>query len=160
VLGCLWLYEGGRTHEWLGYGALGVAALRTLAGIAGTAPDSPARFARFVRGPSATWAYARAVARGRETRHLGHNPLGAWMIVALLACALLAGATGALYVTDRWWGDEAMITTHALAGWALLALLPLHVGGAVFTSRRHRENLVRAMVDGRKRAPSGDDVPA
>jgi cytochrome b len=160
VIACLLLHEGGRAHELLGYAALAVALLRTLAGFLGTAPASPARFARFVHGPAATGAYLRAMRAGREPRHLGHNPLGAWMIVALLAAALLAGASGALYVTDRYWGDERVIGLHAVAGWSLLALLPLHIAGAVLTSRRHRENLVRAMVDGRKRAATGDDVPA
>jgi cytochrome b len=160
VIGCLLLHEGGSWHEALGYGALVVSALRLLAGWFVTPADSPARFARFVAGPAATWSYARALWRGREPRHIGHNPLGGWMVMALLLTALAAGASGALYVTDRYWGDEHVLLLHAVTGWGLLVLLPLHLAGVVFTSLRHRENLVRAMLDGRKRAPGPGDLPA
>jgi cytochrome b len=160
VIGCLILFEGGRLHEALGYLALAVAAARLVAGLAGTAAHSSARFGHFVAGPRATLNYARAVWAHREARHLGHNPLGGWMVLALLLAALAAGASGALYVTDRFWGDALVHALHALAGWGLLVLVPLHVAGVVFTSVRQRENLARAMLDGRKRAPEGDDVPA
>jgi cytochrome b len=159
VLGCLAMFEGGRWHELLGYGALVVAALRLGIGGVGLRRDSPARFGRFVLGPAATWRYACSVRAGREPRHLGHNPLGGWMVLALLLAALVAAASGALYVTDRFWGDEAVWRWHAIAGWSLLGLFPLHLAGVVFTSIRHRENLVRAMVDGRKRAPAPGDMP-
>lgn len=155
VTGCLVLVDGGPLHERLGYAALGAAGWRVLAGFAGPRRD---RFAAFVRGPGATLAYARALAAHREPRHLGHNPLGGWMIVALLAAALLAAGSGALYVTDRFWGDDAVYRWHRLGGWALAALLPLHLAGVAFTSRRQRENLARAMVTGRKRAPGPGDV--
>ena len=159
VLACLVLYEGGRWHEWLGYTALGVSALRLLAGFWGPAAHSPARFARFLVGPASLWRYTRQVIAGREPRHLGHNPLGGWMVLALLLMALAAGGSGALYVTDRYWGDEHVMLLHALAGWGLLVLVPLHLAGVVFTSLRHRENLVRSMVDGRKQAPEPGDLP-
>lgn len=158
VIGCGLLYEGGPWHEGLGHAALALALARLLAGFVGPGPRSPARFARFVHGPRATWAYARQVAAGTEPRHVGHNPLGAWMMLALLLGALAAAGLGALYVTDRFWGDETVWRLHALAGWAVLALVPLHVAGAVMASRRHRENLVRAMLDGRKRPPAGSDI--
>ena len=160
VIGCLLLHEGGRWHEALGYTALAVAALRLAAGLFGTPTTSPARFSRFVAGPRATLSYARSVWAGREPRHLGHNPLGGWMVLALLVAAVLAGGSGAAYVTDRFWGDERVLLLHALVGWGLLVLLPLHIAGVVFTSLRHRENLVRAMVDGRKRAAGPGDLPA
>jgi cytochrome b len=160
VIGCLLLYRGGPVHEALGYVALAVAVLRVATGLVGVRADSPARFGRFVPGPRATWAYLRTLLAGREARHVGHNPLGAWMVVALLAVALTAGGSGALYVTDRYWGDERVLLLHAVGGWGLLVLLPLHIAGVVFTSMRQRENLVRAMIDGRKRAPGPDDVPA
>ena len=53
------------------------------------------------------------------------------MVVALLFTALMAGASGALYVTDRFWGDETVWRWHAIAGWGLLALVPLHLAGVV-----------------------------
>lgn len=155
VLGCLWLHEGGPVHEALGYAALGIVVLRIAWGFGGR---GHARFADFVRAPGVVVAYARAVAAGREARHLGHNPLGGWMIVALLGCGLVAGASGALYVTDRFWGEAWVIRVHEVFSWSFALLVPLHVGGVVLASRRHRENLALAMLTGRKRDAAPGDV--
>lgn len=149
VLAALWLHEGGAWHMRLGYAALTLAAWRVVRGFAG--PEGE-RFGAFVRGPRATLAYALDVLSGRESRHLNHNPLGAWMVVALLLAALIAGASGALYDTDLFWGNPVVYAVHAAGGWAFAGLVPLHVAGVALESWRHRENLVRAMVDGTKRA--------
>ncbi len=156
VIACLVLHEGGRWHEALGYAALALALARTAGGFVARTPRL--RFRAFVRGLHATLGYARALLGHAEPRHLGHNPLGGWMILALLACAALAGASGALYTTDRFWGDPVVYTLHQVAGWSLALLAPLHVAGVAFTSRRQRENLVAAMLCGRKRAPAPGDV--
>ncbi len=155
VLACLWLFEGGPWHERLGYAALLLAAWRTAMGWLARAAHL--RFASFVHSPAATWAYARAVLARREPRHLGHNPLGGWMIVALLGAALIAGASGALYATDRFWGDAALYAVHQASGWSFALLIPLHFGGVVLTSILQRENLIGAMFTGRKRAPAAGD---
>lgn len=151
VIGALLLHEGGPWHLRLGYAALAVVAWRTLLGF--TTHDRFTRFAAFVRGPATTWAYARDVLARREAHHLGHNPLGGWMIVALLATAAAAGISGALYDTDAFWGDPLVYGIHQVAGWLLAVMVPLHVAGVVFTSRRQGENLLKAMLTGRKRRP-------
>lgn len=156
VISCLVLHEGGPWHERLGYAALAVALWRLVVGFTARAPQL--RFGVFVKGLSATLAYARSVHAGQERRHLGHNPLGGWMIVALLACAATAAGSGALYATDAFWGDDRVYTVHRIAGWSLSVLVPLHVLGALLASRRHRENLVRAMLTGDKPAAGPNDV--
>ena len=108
--------------------------------------------------PARLWRYAALALRGAEPRHVGHNPAGGWMIVALLALAALAAASGWLYVTDRFWGEEWVERVHAVSAWLLVALVPVHVAGVLVASWRHRENLVGAMVHGRKRAAGKADV--
>jgi cytochrome b len=147
---------GGQVHEWTGYLALAAAALRVALGFFA---GGMWRFATFVRGIRATAAYTRAVWQHREPHYLGHNPLGGWMVVALLADALAAGATGWLYVTDRFWGVQWLGELHGALGQVLIPLLLLHVAGVVFTSIRQRENLAAAMVHGRKRVPPESGGP-
>ena len=144
---------GGWLHEWTGYLALGAALVRVVMGLVGTGKW---RFSQFVRGLRATWAYAVAVWQRRERHYIGHNPLGGWMVVALLADAVATRLTGWLYTTDRFWGVAWLEELHGALGHALLPLLALHVAGVVFTSVRQRENLVGAMVHGRKRVAPGD----
>jgi cytochrome b len=66
--------------------------------------------------------------------------------------------SGWLSITDRFWGVEWVQELHEALANALYALVGLHLGGVVFTSVRHRENLVRAMLTGRKQAPRAEDV--
>jgi cytochrome b len=142
--------EGGkRTHELLGYAAAAIIAVRIAWGFVG---PRFARFADFVRGPAATLQYARRMLAGAEPRHLGHNPLGGWSIVALIALIALTAWSGWLYTTDKYWGVEWVGKLHEALADALLALIALHVCGVILASWRHRENLVAAMLHGRKRA--------
>lgn len=144
-----WLTGEGapRLHDAAGYGALALIGFRLVLGLAG---PPPARFARFVVGWRLTLAYAHKILEGRERRFLGHNPLGAWMIVSLLSVAFGAGLTGWLYTTDKFWGVAWMEWLHAGLADVLLVLIFLHVAGVLFTSYRQGENLVAAMVHGRK----------
>jgi cytochrome b len=148
VLAWFTRHGGGRWHEWAGYTVLAVVALRVLWGFAGS---RHARFANFLHSPKATFAYARLVASGREPRHLGHNPLGGWMIVALLVTVALAAGSGWLYTTERFWGVAWVEETHEVLANLLLLLAGIHVAGVVVESLRHRENLVAAMWHGDKR---------
>jgi cytochrome b len=145
----------GGSHEAVGYAGLAIVAVRIAWGLVG--PES-ARFASFVRSPRTTFAYLRRVVARSAPRHLGHNPLGAWMVVALCACMLGLACTGWLYRTDRFWGSEEVELAHSVLAWTSVVLVGLHVAGVVYTSLRHRENLVAAMWSGRKRAADGDDV--
>ena len=141
--------EGSREwHEIAGYAALAVVAFRIMWGWIGSAT---ARFAGFVVRPAVALAYARDLLKRCEPRHLGHNPLGGWMIVALLLTVALVSGTGWLYTTDRYWGAEWIETLHSRLADLLWILVALHVAGVLYASLRHRENLAAAMVHGRKR---------
>jgi cytochrome b len=142
-------------HQPAGYVALAAVLARVAWAGAG---GRHARAGRLVRGPRATLRYACAVAARRAPRHLGHNPLGGWMAVALMLCVAGLAFTGWLYTSDAFWGDETVERLHRALAWMLLALVLAHVAGAILTGRRHHENLVASMLTGRKRAPSGDDI--
>lgn len=147
---------GLRWHNPLGYLALTLVGLRVAWGFIGS---RHARFSQFLRSPRATWDYAREVGRGGGARYLGHNPLGAWMAVALWACVAALGFSGWLFQTDAFWGETWLDRTHSAFGWGLLGLVVLHVAGVAFTSWRHRERLVRAMFTGTKPPAGPGDVP-
>jgi len=139
-----------RWHERVGYAVAALVAVRLLWGFVGS---RHARFGDFVRSPRRTLAYARRVLAGTEERHLGHNPLGGWMALALWATVAGACATGWLYTTDAFFGIAWVETAHQVLAWTVVALVPLHLAGVVLASLRHRENLVAAMLGGSKRPP-------
>jgi cytochrome b len=162
-------------HAWAGYAILAIVLFRILWGFVGT---KHARFTNFVVGWRATAAHAGSLLSLRPKHYLGHNPLGGWMIVALLATLLLLCWSGLEAYAAEGKGPLAQTTLYpvaearadgdgrkkgkqesvwkdvheALANFCLL-LVFLHIGGALGASLIHRENLVRAMITGKKRSP-------
>lgn len=152
---CWWAGEHRLSlHIACGYVALGLVGARGLWGFVGT---RYALFADFVRGPRTVARYTHELVRSTERRYIGHNPLGGWMVVTLLLCIAFVCCTGILYTTDYFWGMGWLESAHRVSAWALVALIALHLCGVVFTSWRHRENLVGAMVTGKKRSADVDD---
>lgn len=141
--------DGGPLHQSFGYAALGLIAFRLFWGVVG---PHHARFTSFVPSAGGFIRYAKEVAAHREARYLGHNPAGAMMIVALLACIIATGATGWLMTTEAFFESKWIEEIHEAFAGGTLALVGLHVAGVVFSSLRHHENLVKAMFTGRKRA--------
>lgn len=154
VLGA-WLtrHQTGPQHRWFGYVATAVLLVRLFWGWRGS---RHARFAQFVRSPRATLTYLRALLARRAPRHLGHNPAGGWMILLLLTGIASLAATGLLYDTDEFWGEAWLADLHETLAWCLLGCVAVHVSGVIAMSVGHRENLVRAMITGRKTARPGD----
>ncbi|CAN5273745.1 cytochrome b/b6 domain-containing protein [soil metagenome] len=142
-------------HHTAGYVAAGVVLIRLFWGFCG---GRFARFSQFVRSPRATWRYAGQLCTAREPRYIGHNPLGGWMVLALLATVAAVSLTGILYTTDWLWGYEWLSDLHAALAWLIFALVIGHWAGVALTSWRHRENLVVAMLTGRKRAAEHADI--
>jgi cytochrome b len=144
-----WLVTEGRIHDTAGYVLLVLIVARIVWGFVGT---KYARFADFVRAPGSVLRFASQIWQGREPRHIGRNPLGGWMIVALLATGLATSLTGWLYTTDAFWGVAWVESIHAFFAKLLLVLAAVHIAGVIFTSIRQRESLAAAMVHGRKRS--------
>ena len=140
---------GGRWHEWLGYVALAAAMLRIVWGFVG---PHHARFTVFVRSPREAVGYLRDARLLRARRYIGHNPAGGLMVVALIVALAGCCVTGYLMTTDAYWGSSTMEDIHGALANATVALVVLHVLGVLVASFEHRENLVKSMVTGRKRA--------
>ncbi|MBE7939190.1 MULTISPECIES: cytochrome b/b6 domain-containing protein [Ramlibacter] len=140
-------------HVTLGYTLAGLVAFRVVWGLVGT---RHARFSDFVRGPADIWRYLRSLATGHPEPHAGHNPAGALAIVGLLVLAAATAATG--WANDVDLGGEWVEELHEGLATAMLVLVVVHVAGVLIGSFAHRENLVRAMVTGRRAAPPAEAI--
>lgn len=142
-------------HEWAGYVVAGLLIVRLLWGLVG---PKYARFGQFVQSPGTVIGYLLGMIHGKERRYIGHNPAGGLMIVILILMLMATALTGWMQTLDAYWGLEWVEEGHeALANLTLL-LVALHIAGVVLASFRHRENLARAMIVGRKRAPGTADI--
>lgn len=161
----LWL------HNWLGYLAAILVVLRVIWGFIGS---EQARFVSFVRGPRLVFDYLAGLIRFSSPRYLGHSPAGGAMIVALLIMIAATTGTGmAELAVERGQGPLAGIIAkverpprvpgqrrpplfikqvHETVANITLILVVLHILGVAAASIAHRENLVWAMITGRKRA--------
>lgn len=144
-----------KMHEPAGYVALAIVTVRVAWGFIGS---RYARFSQFVRRPHALRDYALKLKTGTEPRYIGHNPLGGWMVLLLMAVVASLGITGWLYTTDYFWGMAWLDQLHNALAWFLLVLIAGHLGGVIITSIRHCENLAAAMLHGRKPAAAPGDI--
>jgi cytochrome b len=160
-------------HSWAGYTVIGLLAFRLVWGLIGT---RYARFSNFIYGPKTVKRYAKSLLTRHPIHYTGHNPLGGWMVIALLLSLAMTSWTGLkLYAVegkgpladnapgiiavarandnhDKTEGDgeEFWEEVHEVFSHLSLILIFIHVGGVVVSSIVHRENLVRAMVTGYK----------
>jgi cytochrome b len=134
-------------HAMLGYTAAGLVAFRLAWGLIGT---RYARFSGFAWSPRSVVDYLRSLATDRPRHYIGHNPAGSWAVATLLALVTLTAATGWANLNEV--GPAWIEDAHEVAANATLAMVALHVAAVVVSSLLHRENLVRAMVTGLKRA--------
>ena len=138
-----------RLHQTLGWVAAGLIAFRVVWGLIGT---RYARFREFVRGPAQVWAYVKSVRSGQPQHFVGHNPVGAIAVIVLMVLVSLSVYTGWLLTADdvAEWLEDA----HEIAANTLITVVLVHVIGVLWGSRTHGENLLKAMLTGRKTAPS------
>ena len=156
-----------RIHELSGFSILTLVLFRVLWGIFG---GTYARFSNFVRHPRQAIEYAKSLRQGRSTFYAGHNPLGAWMIVALLLCLLVQTGTG-LFANDDvmtegplfdWVSkrtSDMLSRIHELNFYLLLALIAVHVAAVLYYLWGKRENLILPLLTGRKQLRGAQSVP-
>ena len=168
----------GAWHVWSGYLVGAIVVLRVLWGFVG---PRLARFSDFICGPLKALVYFRDLLLGRGRRYLGHSPAGGAMVIALLVCLAATVATGLIAYGEQGKGPlaAAMVTDanangngaghgvraeaggertestigelHDLLADSTMALVVMHILGVALASFVHRENLVLAIIGGRKR---------
>lgn len=135
-------------HVWAGYLVGGLVSLRFVWGLIG---PRHARFTDFVRGPRSVLAYLLDLVAFRAKRYLGHSPAGGAMALALWLSLLGTVWSGLeLFAVEK--GGEFWEEIHEGLASLTLILVVLHIVGVTLASLVHRENLVRAMITGKKRA--------
>lgn len=150
-------------HVRVGQLTVGLLVFRLAWGLLGS---QTARFADFVAGPKCVLNYLRH----RAPYHLGHNPLGGWMVVALLSVLGIQTVTGLVGTGDglnagplaHWVGAAASTAAygvHALMAPVVIGLVLLHVGAALVYRLVLGQDLIRPMIDGFKTVPTGVVVP-
>lgn len=156
-------------HERTGLAILGLIVFRLVWGVIGS---STARFSSFVKGPRGIADYLR----GRSANVLGHNPLGALSVLALLAVVAVQAGLG-LFASDEdgllsgplshWISDDAaeeVADLHHDLFDGLVILIGVHVAAILYYLLVKRDNLIAPMVHGRRNVPPGtehnDSAPA
>lgn len=140
-------------HVWAGGALAGLVVFRLAWGLVGS---RHARFFSFVHSPGAAKDYLLGLASGRVAHYTGHNPAGAWAILALLGLGLGAAATGWPAYQDM--GGDWLEELHEGVVNAMLAVVLLHLAGVLVGSLAHKENLARAMVTGYKFGAPGEAI--
>jgi cytochrome b len=157
---------GGAAMQWhflAGYGVLALVLFRVVWGFIGSATS---RFSYFVHGCAAIRSYLK----GQWQRN-GHNPLGAWSVLAMLGMLLFQASIG-LFSNDDIASEgplakliskdvsDSLSWLHKAINVNLLyALVGLHVAAILYYSIFKRKNLVMPMITGMQTAKeSGDAV--
>lgn len=147
---------GGDLIEWHGRSGLFILGLIIFRVVWGFIGSATARFANFIRGPGAIRAYLKG-----EWQGIGHNPLGALAVLALLAVSAAQVFSG-LFANDdiTFQGPLAALISkeasdraralHSLIFYGLLGIVGLHLAAIAFYTRVKRESLVKPMLTGWK----------
>jgi cytochrome b len=164
-----WLMVGGFVLAWLtaesetfrlvhavsGGVVLAVAIFRLPWGFVGS---RYARFVDFVRGPTAVKEYANSLLKLEPAHHVGHNPAGGWAILLLLGLGILSGLSGWAIYNDI--GGHLLEELHEGLASAMLTVVFIHLIGVFSGSLLHGENLVPAMLTGRKQGLPEQAIPS
>ncbi len=146
-------------HMWSGYAILTLLLFRLAWGVTGS---ESARFAHFLHGPRRVLLAVRELLSREPMPYAGHNPLGGWMVMAMLLALLVQVGSG-LFANDdllnegplyRYVGkdfSDSLTAVHHRAFLVVLALVAVHVAAIAYHRVRKGERLVTAMFTGRKR---------
>ncbi|CAM3737005.1 cytochrome b/b6 domain-containing protein [Polynucleobacter brandtiae] len=132
-------------HYAFGYSACALVLFRMVWGVIGT---RYARFSQFIKGPKDMIGHLKVLLSGHQHDTPGHNPVGGMVMIGLMLIILFIGLTG--YLSVKEFLGDFMSEAHEVISSLALALIIIHVVAAVIMSLVQKENLVRAMVNGKK----------
>jgi len=152
-------------HIITGIAILAMIFFRLLWGVFGS---RHALFTDFVRGYAKVRAYGKNLLNFKAPYYVGHNPLGGWMILGLLLILAMSALSGLFISNHNYVGplvgtissgfSEVMGAAHEGIAGLLGFLIGLHVLGVIVHSLIAEENLPRAMWNGNKFVPAGQNV--
>lgn len=148
-------------HTWAGYIIAGLIFIRVIWGFVGT---EFAQFRSFIYRPTKILAYIKDITLHRARRYLGHNPAGGAMVLTLILSLSLTVISGLFFygieefggplasIVHNWpiWLGDAFEEVHEFSANLTVFLIALHLIGVLLSSIQHKENLVKAMINGRK----------
>jgi cytochrome b len=146
-------------HLWSGYAVLALVTFRVAWGFVGS---KHARFSDFLYSPLAVLGNLRDIVLFRQKRYLGHGPAAGVMVILLLLGLLATAISGVVLHGAEQAGPLAGMVPaadwrqlrhiHALATNITIGLVFVHVLGALLSAVTRNDDLVGAMLSGRKRA--------
>lgn len=170
IIACWWTSTENGDMDWhmrCGYAVLTLVLFRLVWGMLGS---TTARFSDFVASPRATLQYFASKQSSEQAQHVGHNPAGGWMVLALLGLVFVIAACG-LFANDDMMSEgplahyvgehfsDLATSWHESGFHLLLALVTLHVAAIFFYLLVKKENLVLPMLSGIKFLPQGTPKP-
>jgi cytochrome b len=141
------LDDGKTTHQIVGFMAVTLVVARIIRGFIGT---RHARFSDFFPTPRRLVHHVQATLSGNHIEVVGHNPIGAMMMLALMATVLALGTTGWMQTLDAYWGEEWLQNLHRYIGNGLIGFASAHAIAAMVMGRIERTRLIKAMITGVK----------
>jgi len=157
-------------HFYGGYFALGLILFRLIWGVWGS---HYARFSQFIRSPLSVIAYFRNnnLKANQATEYLGHNPAGAYSLIAMLALVLSQAASG-LFISDEIFSEGPYYgilgeTWQSVADFvhhngfnAILVIVAIHITAIIYYEVKHKQALTKAMLTGKKQSNQSTETPA
>jgi len=149
-------------HLLVGYAVIGLLLFRLIWGVIGS---EHARFRDFFYSFQAIITHLRGLLHGHAHPAIGHNPVGSVMVFGLLITLSLLAVSGLLLdgiqrqgpLAGWMWTlphtrEDLLQSIHAWLADITLVMVLLHISGALLESYLLRENLVWAMITGRKQS--------